>query len=53
MKLQKRLSRIYKGKKYHKYILVIPKEDIEKARLKAGDELKSEVKEEEIRIRKV
>lgn len=52
MKLQKRLSRIYKGKRYHKYILVIPEKDIKKAKFKEGDELKSEVKKGEIKIKK-
>jgi len=50
MKLQKRLSRIYKGKKYYKYILVIPKRDIRGAKFKEGDELKTEVGEKEIKI---
>ena len=52
MKLQKRLSRIYKGKKYSKYILVIPEKDIKDAGFKEGDELKSEVKKGEIKIKK-
>ena len=51
MKLQKRLSRIYNGKKYYKYILVIPEKDIQNADFNEGDELKSEVKEKEIKIK--
>ena len=52
MKLQKRLSRIYKDKKYYKYILVIPEKEIEKAEFKEGDELKSETKKGEIKIKR-
>jgi len=51
MKLQKILSRIYKEKKYYKYLLVIPEKDIKKAKFKEGDELKSKVKEKEIKIK--
>ena len=39
MKLQKKLSRIYKGKKYFKYIIVIPEKEIKNAGLNVGDEL--------------
>lgn len=53
MILQKRLSRIYKGKKYYKYILVIPEKEIAKAKLKEGDELDIQSKEKEIKIRKL
>ena len=52
MKLQKRLSRIYKGKKYYKYILVIPEKDIRESGFKEGDELNSKTKGGEIKIRK-
>ncbi|MEK6891204.1 MAG: hypothetical protein AABX03_03625 [Nanoarchaeota archaeon] len=52
MKLQKRLSRIYNGKRYYKYLLVIPERDIKEAKLKAGDELISEVKKWKITLRK-
>ncbi len=52
MKLQKMLSRIYKGKRYYKYILVIPEKDVKKAQFKEGDELKIESKKREIKIRK-
>lgn len=52
MKLQKRLSRIYNGKRYYKYILVIPSEDIEKANLKEGDELTSETRNKELIFKK-
>ncbi len=52
MKLQKRLSRIYNGKKYYKYIIVIPEDDIINADLKEGDELISKSKKNEILLRK-
>lgn len=52
MKLQKRLSRIYKSKKYYKYILVIPEKEIEKAKFKEGNRLEAKTKEGEIKIKK-
>ncbi|MFA5992303.1 MAG: hypothetical protein WC796_01205 [Candidatus Pacearchaeota archaeon] len=51
MKLQKRLSRVYNGKRYYKYVIVIPEKEIKQAKLKAGDELVSRVVENEIRIK--
>ena len=39
MKLQKRLSRKYKGKEYYKWIISLPDEDVRYADLKEGDEL--------------
>tara|TARA_Y100000310_G_scaffold341970_1_gene443143 strand:- start:4938 stop:5078 length:141 start_codon:yes stop_codon:yes gene_type:complete len=44
MKLQKILSRNYKGKKYYKYLLVIPEELIKKFDLKAGDKVDIQLK---------
>ena len=52
MKLQKRLSRKYKGKEYYKYILVIPEKEIDKAKFKKGDELLLESKKGEIKVKK-
>jgi len=52
MKLQKRLSREYKGKKYYKYVLVIPKKEVNKAKFKEGDELNIDSKESEMKIKK-
>jgi len=52
MKIQKVSSRVYKGKKYHKYILVIPAGDIEKSHLDETDELSSEVKPGQIIIKR-
>ena len=40
MKLQKRLSRVYQGKKYFKWIVVIPPEEIIDSGFKEGDELR-------------
>ncbi|MDO8564319.1 MAG: hypothetical protein Q7R87_04900 [Nanoarchaeota archaeon] len=51
MKLQKRLSRKYKGKEYYKYIIVIPEREIIKANLKEGDELSTDSKKGEIILR--
>jgi len=53
MKLQKMLSRKYKDKEYYKYIIVIPEEDIIKAKLKEGDELQIDSKNRELKIRKL
>jgi len=50
MKLQKHYTR--KGKKYPKYEVVIPKDAVEKAGFKAGDELKADAKKGEIKLRK-
>ena len=52
MKLQKMLSRKYKGKEYYKYHIVIPTEDIKNANLKEGDELISEAKNNIIVLKK-
>jgi len=52
MKLQKRLSRIYKEKKYYKYILVIPEKEIKEAEFNEGDKLKIESKKGKIKIHK-
>jgi uncharacterized protein (DUF488 family) len=43
MKLQKQLSRLFKGKEYVKWIITIPPEDIEKLKWQEGEELGSEV----------
>jgi len=52
MRIQKVSSRVYKNKEYHKYVIVLPEEDIKKANLKEGDELFSEVKDKEIILKK-
>ena len=40
MKLQKRLGRKYRGKEYHKWVLVITNDEIVTSGFKEGDELK-------------
>ena len=50
MKLQKHNTR--KDKDYHKYVVVLPKENIQTAEFKEGDELEAESKKGEIRLRK-
>jgi len=40
MKIIKRVSRIYNGKKYFKYEIIIPKEFVEGSGLKLSDKLK-------------
>ena len=52
MKLQKRFSRRYKDKEYHKYIVVLPEEEIIKSKFREGDELEVESKIGEIKLRK-
>jgi len=52
MKLQKRLSRTYKNKKYHKYIIVIPENEVKKSGFKEGDELTISSKKGEIKLNK-
>jgi bifunctional DNA-binding transcriptional regulator/antitoxin component of YhaV-PrlF toxin-antitoxin module len=52
MQLQRRLSRRYKNKEYHKYLIVIPEGDIKKSEIKVGDELISEIKKGEIILRR-
>lgn len=37
MKLQKRLSRVYKGKKYYKWIITLPEDDVNYSGFKEGD----------------
>lgn len=52
MKIQKQLSKKRGDKIYHKYILNIPKEILEKSGFKEGDELQAEAKKGEIKLRK-
>ncbi len=51
MRLQKQLSRRVGAKKYAKWVVVIPPEDIEKAGLKEGDELEVKVEKRKITIK--
>jgi bifunctional DNA-binding transcriptional regulator/antitoxin component of YhaV-PrlF toxin-antitoxin module len=52
MKIQKQLSKKIGEKSYHKYVIVLPEEIIEKSGFKEGDELKADVKKGEVRLRK-
>lgn len=53
MKLQKHPSRKSKtGEDYYKYEVILPKDAVEKADFKEGDELKAEAKKGEIRLKK-
>ena len=53
MKLQKRLSRKYKNRAYHKYLVNIPEDDIYKAGLREGDDLKVSIKKNKLILEKV
>lgn len=48
MKLQKHKTR--KDKDYHKYVVVIPEDKIEKSGFKEGDEFEAEAKKGEIKL---
>ncbi len=50
MKLQKQKTD-YK-RNYHKYVVVLPEEEVKKAGFKAGDELNADAKKGEIKLRK-
>lgn len=50
-RLQKQVSRKIGNKEYSKYVVVIPEEEIKKAKFKEGDELKIETKEGKIIIK--
>ena len=50
MKVMRVKSREYKGKKYYKYRINLPKEALKDAGFKEGDELKAVVKKGEMRL---
>lgn len=52
MKIQKRISRIYKGKKYYKYLVGLSEKDLKKANLKEGDELITFCRNKELCLKK-
>jgi len=52
MRLQKQLSKIVGKKRYYKYVIVLPSNILKKLGFKAGDELKADVKENKLVIRK-
>jgi len=53
MKIQKRLSRKYKEKKYYKYLITLPEQEIKKSGLKEGDEVEIISKKNEIKLVKI
>jgi bifunctional DNA-binding transcriptional regulator/antitoxin component of YhaV-PrlF toxin-antitoxin module len=52
MKLQKQLSKKRENKIYHKFVLNLPAEIVEKAELKEGDELEGEASKHHIILKK-
>ena len=52
MKLQKQMSRKIGNTEYAKWVLVIPPKIVEEAKLKEGEELKIEVKNNKLIIEK-
>ena len=52
MKLQKHFAKKIGRKKYHKYVVVLPEEEVKKAGFKKGEELEAESKKGEVRLRK-
>lgn len=50
MQLQKQISRVYKGKEYPKYVIVISPSEIEKLGWEDGDELESEINNHRLSI---
>mgnify|MGYP001559418624 CR=1 FL=1 len=52
MKVQKQLSKKRGDKVYYKYVVVFPKEDVETAGFKEGDELESKSTKGKIELRK-
>lgn len=52
MKIDKVKSRVYKGKPYYKYRVVIPEKIIKESGFKVGDELEVEASKGEVRLRR-
>jgi molybdopterin-binding protein len=52
MKLQKQLSRKVKDVEYAKWVLVIPPNLVEELKWKEGQELKAEIKENSLIVKK-
>jgi len=50
MKLQKHFAKKIGEKKYYKYVVVIPEDEVKKAGFKKGDELEAESKKGEVRL---
>ncbi len=52
MKLQKQSVGKIGDREYHKYVIIVPNEDIEKAGFKEGEELVAESKKGEIKLKR-
>ena len=52
MRIQKQLGKKIGDKDYYKYVVVLPKEAVETASFKEGDELEAEAKKGEIKLKK-
>lgn len=52
MKLQKRLSRLFKGKEYVKWVITVPPEDIDRLTWKEGQKLNTEIVNDDLVIKK-
>ena len=52
MKLQKQSVGKVGGKEYHKYVVILPNEEVEKAGFKEGEKLVAESKKGEIKLKK-
>ncbi|MGA3406972.1 MAG: hypothetical protein ABSD49_14685 [Candidatus Bathyarchaeia archaeon] len=52
MQLQRQLNRVVAGKEYPKYLLVVPPDAVQQLEWKVGEELKHEVKDQSLIIRK-
>jgi|TARA_B100001971_G_C18258254_1_gene584150 bifunctional DNA-binding transcriptional regulator/antitoxin component of YhaV-PrlF toxin-antitoxin module len=53
MKILREKSRVYNGKPYYKYKINIPEEILKEAKFKVGDELRVEVMEGIVKLKKV
>jgi len=51
MKLQKQSVGKVGDKEYHKFVVILPNEDVEKAGFKEGEELTAESKKGEIKLK--
>lgn len=52
MKLQKQKTREVKGKEYHRWVVVLPHDQLEKLKWEEGEELKSETKGNQLILKK-
>ena len=52
MKVQQQLVSKINNKEYYKYVIIIPEEILKEADFKEGDELETETKKGEIKLKK-